>query len=73
MVYHFVQDYPDIGLDEEGATSRGPILRSESESAAEGYVSSIKNATQNVVGRISVLGRGVGGFANKFSGGFLNF
>ncbi|GIX91104.1 hypothetical protein CEXT_209192, partial [Caerostris extrusa] len=60
-------DYPD---GEEGAKAR-TVLRDD---GAEGYVSSIKNVTQNMVGRISNLSRGgLGGLANKFSGGFLNF
>nr|XP_042901985.1 calcium-dependent secretion activator isoform X9 [Parasteatoda tepidariorum] len=56
--------------DEEGAKGK-TVLRDE---GAEGYVSSIKNVTSNMVGRISNLSRGgLGGLANKFSGGFLNF
>lgn len=56
---------------EDGGGARAVVRDGEN---AEGYVSSIKNATQNVVGRISNLSRGgLGGLANKFSGGFLNF
>lgn len=62
------RDYPE---GEEGA--KGKTV-SRGEDGAEGYVSSIKNVTQNMVGRISNLSRGgLGGLANKFSGGFLNF
>ncbi|XP_054720268.1 calcium-dependent secretion activator 1-like [Uloborus diversus] len=57
--------------DEDG--SKGRTVARDAE-GAEGYVSSIKNVTQNMVGRISNLSRGgLGGLANKFSGGFLNF
>lgn len=56
----------------EGGTKAKSVLRDAE--GAESYVSSIKNVTQNMVGRISNLSRGgLGGLANKFSGGFLNF
>lgn len=62
------RDYPE---GEEGAKTKSVVRDAE---GAEGYVSSIKNVTQNMVGRISNLSRGgLGGLANKFSGGFLNF
>lgn len=51
--------------------------RTDSETSESGnYVSRIQNATQNVMGRISGIGRGVGnlgGIANKFGGGLLKF
>lgn len=56
----------------EGGTKAKSVVRDAE--GAESYVSSIKNVTQNMVGRISNLSRGgLGGLANKFSGGFLNF
>ncbi|KAG8194997.1 hypothetical protein JTE90_008171 [Oedothorax gibbosus] len=65
------EDYPE---GEEGGAAKAKTVARGGEEGAEGYVSSIKNATQNVVGRISNLSRGgLGGLANKFSGGFLNF
>lgn len=36
-------------------------------------VARIQNATQNVMGRISGMGRLTGGFANKLGGGILKF
>ncbi|XP_023215890.1 calcium-dependent secretion activator 1-like [Centruroides sculpturatus] len=65
------EDYPETGIEEGVPKAR--VASISQEEGAEGYVSSIKNATQNVVGRITTIGRGMGGFANKLSGGFLNF
>lgn len=65
------KDDADDTEGEEGPKTKSVVRDAE---GAEGYVSSIKNATQNMVGRISNLSRGgLGGLANKFSGGFLNF
>ncbi|XP_064486582.1 calcium-dependent secretion activator 1-like isoform X3 [Ornithodoros turicata] len=66
------EDYPETGID-DSRPKLSAILQDSGGEGAEGYVSRIQNVTQNVTGRISTLARGVGGFANKFSGGFLNF
>lgn len=65
-------DYPETGIESDARHKMAAALHDSAE-GAEGYVTRIQNVTQNVTGRISTLARGVGGFANKFSGGFLNF
>ncbi|KAG0417266.1 hypothetical protein HPB47_005767, partial [Ixodes persulcatus] len=66
------EDYPETGVESDTRHKIAAALH-DSGDGAEGYVTRIQNVTQNVTGRISTLARGVGGFANKFSGGFLNF
>ncbi|XP_029833222.1 calcium-dependent secretion activator 1 isoform X1 [Ixodes scapularis] len=66
------EDYPETGVESDARHKIAAALHDSGE-GAEGYVTRIQNVTQNVTGRISTLARGVGGFANKFSGGFLNF
>uniref|UniRef100_A0A6B0VIB6 Putative ca2+-dependent activator protein n=1 Tax=Ixodes ricinus TaxID=34613 RepID=A0A6B0VIB6_IXORI len=66
------EDYPETGVESDARHKIAAALH-DSGDGAEGYVTRIQNVTQNVTGRISTLARGVGGFANKFSGGFLNF
>ncbi|XP_076313515.1 calcium-dependent secretion activator 1 isoform X3 [Tachypleus tridentatus] len=64
------EDYPETGIEDD--MGRPKVMIREAE-GAEGYVTRIQNVTQNVMGRVSTFSRGIGGFANKISGGFLNF
>jgi len=54
-------------------SSSGRVTRRESMSEDGDVVARIQNATQNVMGRISGMGRLTGGFANKLGGGILKF
>ncbi|KAG1683212.1 Calcium-dependent secretion activator 1 [Nymphon striatum] len=68
------EDYAEGGLEEEEQKKPKVLVRNESTASnSEEAKSRIQNATQNVMGKISGIGRGVGGLANKFSGNFLNF
>ncbi|CAM1306316.1 Uncharacterised protein r2_g1610 [Pycnogonum litorale] len=74
---HNLRDYTDGSYEDEDHGNRPKVLVRNSSSASSddpnSAVSRIQNATQNVMGRITGIGRGVGGLANKFSGNFLNF
>ena len=68
----FDREYPDNVADAIAKGKTGGLHRTDSETSEGSYVNRIQNATQNVMGRITGIGRGVGniggigGFANKF-------
>ena len=67
-----IREYPDSVADAIAKGKTPPLNRADSDTNEGSYVNRIQNATHNVMGRISGIGRGVGnmgaigGFANKF-------